>query len=171
MITNETLDAIMSRRSVRGYKSEPIPPEILTAILEAGKAAPYVSPDSRHFTVIQDSDLISRLNKAAIEEGIKLGGTQREIFSRPGFNGTYGAPVVVILSGNKDTVQYEAVCAASVQNMLIAAQSLGVASCWAYFPIFVFHGEHAEEWLVELGVPEGYKPCASVLLGYGAEES
>jgi hypothetical protein len=53
--------------------------------------------------------------------------------------------------------------------MLVAAQSLGVASCWAYFPVFAFHGSEAGSWREELHISNGFKPCASVLLGYGAE--
>lgn len=169
MISNETINAIMSRRSVRAYKPDPIPKDILTAILEAGQAAPYVSPDSRHFSVIQDRSIIARLSEDAKAEGMKLGDFQSEMFSAPGFDGTYGAPVVIILSGNDSTIQYEAVCAASIQNMLIAAKSLGVASCWAYFPIFAFHGHEAKAWRTELKIPDGYKPCAAVLLGYSDE--
>ena len=169
MTSNETINVIMSRRSVRAYKPDTIPKDILTAILESGQAAPYVSPDSRYFSVIQDRGMISRLSEAAKAEGMKLGDFQREMFSAPGFDGTYGAPVVIVLSGNESTIQHEAVCAASIQNMLIAAKSLGVASCWAYFPIFAFHGAEAEAWQKELQIPDGYKPCAAVLLGYSAE--
>ncbi|MDR2908952.1 MAG: nitroreductase family protein [Oscillospiraceae bacterium] len=170
MPANETLGAITSRRSTRAYKPDPIPEDILSDILKAGQAAPYVAPDSRRFSVLRDRRLITRLSEAAKEQGIKLGDFQREMFSAPGFDGTYGAPVVVILSGNPETVQYEAVCAASVQNMLIAAQSLGVASCWAYFPVFAFHGTDAEAWRTELRIPQEYRPCAAVLLGYAAAE-
>jgi nitroreductase len=166
---NEVLNAIASRRSVRAYKPDVIPGEMLTAILKAGQQAPYVSPDSRCFTVIRDRAVIDRLNRSAIAEGIKLGDFQRNLFSTPGFDGTYGAPTVVIVSGNESSIQYEAVCGASIQNMLIAAKSLGVGSCWAYFPLFAFHGAEREQWLKELLIPEGYKPCASVLLGYGIE--
>jgi nitroreductase len=169
MASNETLNAILSRRSVRAYKADLIPQDILAAILEAGQAAPYVQPDSRHFSVIQNRDVIARMSEDAKAEGMKLGDFQRELFSTPGFDGTYGAPVVIVLSGNESTIQYEAVCAASIQNMLIAAASLGVASCWAYFPIFAFHGAEAEKWHTELLIPKGYKPCAAVLLGYSAE--
>ncbi len=168
--STEALNAILSRRSCRAFKPDPLSEDGLATILEAGQAAPYVLPDSRHFSVLQDRSVISRLSEAAKSEGMKLGAFQRELFSAPGFDGTYGAPVVIILSGNESTVQYEAVCAASVQNMLIAAQSLGVASCWAYFPIFAFHGADATAWRSELRVPEGYRPCAAVLLGYGKAE-
>lgn len=170
MKTNEAIDAILSRQSIRSYKPDPIPADLLAAIIAAGQAAPYVAPDSRHFTVIQDRQMIARLNATAIVEGVKTGEFQRNLFSAPGFDGTYSAPVVLILAGNKHTVQYEAVCAASIQNMLIAARSLGIASCWAYFPIFAFHGQAAGIWREELHIPADYEPCAAVLLGYAMED-
>ncbi len=166
MLKNETLNVIMSRKSVRSYKPDPIPQEVLATIVEAGRAAPYVVQKSRYCAVIQDRGVIARLSEAARAESMKLSESHRKLFSAPGFDGLYGAPVVVVMAGNEDTMQYEAVCGASVQNMLLAAQSLGVASCWVYFPIFAFHGPQAEFWRKELRIPDGYKPCAAVLLGY-----
>ncbi len=166
MIINETLNVIMSRRSVRAYKADPIPQNALASILEAGGAAPYVMPKSRYCAVIQDKNQIARLSEAAKEQGMRIGDSHKELFSAPGFDGTYGAPVVIIVAGKENTPQYEAVCGASVQNMLLAAKSLGIASCWAYFPIFAFHGPQGGAWRKELRIPDGYKPCAAVLLGY-----
>jgi len=170
MIINETLSTIMARRSVRAYKPDPIPQDVLTAILDAGKAAPYVMPESRHFSVIRDRSMINRLSEDAKAEGMKLSDAHRELFGAPGFDGTYGAPVVIVLSGMKDSVQYESVCAASVMNMLTAAKSLSIGSCWVYYPIFAFHGAAAGAWRGSLRIPDGYEPCAAVLLGYSAEE-
>jgi nitroreductase len=168
-MTNEVLHTVYTRRSIRSYKPDRVPPEMLEAVLTAGQCAPYAVADSRHFTVLRDRVLIDRMNKAAITEGVKMGGLQRELFLRPGFDGTYGAPVVIIISMNESTVQYDAVCGASAQNMLIAAQSLGLASCWAYFPIFAFHGTDEQCWRDDLRIPKMFKPRATVLLGYPAE--
>jgi len=166
MAQNETIKTIMLRRSVRSYTWLPVPGDVLKAVLDAGQAAPYVSPGSRHFTVIRDRPLVAEIGKAAAAEGAKISEWHRRTFSAAGFDGTYGAPVLVLLSGKESTVQYEAVVAAAVQNILIAAGSLGLSSCWAYFPVFIFHGENANEWKTRLKIPEGFKPCAGVLLGY-----
>jgi nitroreductase len=114
--------------------------------------------------------MLDRINKTALIEGQKISEQHRQMFSIPGFDGTYGAPVAIILSGNENTIQHEVVCAASAQNMLIAAQSLGISSCWVYFPIFIFHGEDSENWRKQLQIPENYQPCVAILLGYGLEE-
>ncbi len=62
MIQNETINTIMSRKSVRSYKPDPIPQNVLASILEAGRAAPYVEQNSRHCSVIQDRGMIARLS-------------------------------------------------------------------------------------------------------------
>lgn len=167
--SNDTLALIMSRRSVRAYKPDPVPQGALAAVIAAGGAAPFVSQDSRHFSLVQERALIERLSGDAKTEGMKISDFHREMFSAPGFDGVYGAPAVAVVSGNEQTIQYEAVCGASVQNMLLAAKSLGLASCWVYFPIFAFHGPNAPFWRERLAIPDGFKPCAAVLLGYEGE--
>jgi nitroreductase len=169
VVQNAALDAIMGRRSVRAFRPGQVGRDELDAILAAGQAAPYAWGDCRHFTVVQDRAVILRLNRAAIKAGSAFSPALRERFMAPGYDGTYGAPTVVIVSGNEETLQHEAVCAASVENMLVAAKSLGVGSCWAYFVIFAFNGEDGPALRAELGIREHYKPCASVLLGYEAE--
>ena len=68
MIINETRSTIMARRSVRAYKPDPIPQDVLTAILDAGKVAPYVMPESRHFSVIRDRSMINSLEGCYIAD-------------------------------------------------------------------------------------------------------
>jgi nitroreductase len=170
-MTNEVLQTIYARRSTRAYKPDRIPLEMLNAALEAGQCAPYAVVDSRHFTVLTDRERIINLNKAAIIEGAKMGGIQREMFLRPGFDGTYGAPAVIIISADKSTVQYDAVCGVAAQNMMIAAQSMGLGSCMAYFPVFAFHGKDEKCWREDLKIPARFTPRTTVLLGYHAENS
>jgi len=63
---NETIQTILSRRSVRSYSSEQIKDEELDLILKAGLYAPSAhNQQSWHFTVIQDKEVINKLNKAA----------------------------------------------------------------------------------------------------------
>lgn len=165
---NQTIDSILRRRSARYYDGRQLEDDKLQTILNAGQCAPYVADGSRHFAVVQNARVIMRLNDAAKEwaRGCDIPHLN-ELGADPGFDGTYGAPTIVIVSGNNQTIQYEAICAASVENMLIAAQSLGVSTCWAYFPIFAFESDCGAELRRLLGIPDGYKPVASVLMGYG----
>jgi nitroreductase len=168
-VSLETLEVILRRRSVRSYRSEQISDDALRLVLTAGQSAPYAAPDSRHFTALQDGALLAQLNAAAKEFARSSGLPQlQKLGGDPDFDGTYGAPTLVVVSGKTDSVQYEAVCAASVQNMLVAAEACGLGACWIYFVIFAFSSPRAADFLRELKIPEGFKPCAAVLLGYGA---
>ena len=67
MIANETLKIIKKRRSIRSFKDEQIKEEELQAVLEAGLYAPNAGDQAWHFTVIQNKELLDRLNLAAKE--------------------------------------------------------------------------------------------------------
>ncbi len=75
----------------------------------------------------------------------------------------YNAPALIIILGNKNapTVDYD--CAMAAQNMMLAAQSKGIGSCWVggVQPALM-----DEEFLRELGAPEGYKAIAPLIFGY-----
>jgi len=168
MAANQALQAVMSRRSVRSYTPEQIKTEELKAIIEAGQAAPYAWEDCRHFTVVQGREKISRLNASAKKAAAAFSEEMKALFDES-YDGTYGAPTLIVVSGNASVLQYEAVCGASIENMLIAAKALDLGSCWIYFAVFAFMGADAEYWKAELRIPEGYKPVAAVLLGYEGE--
>jgi nitroreductase len=50
--------------------------------------------------------------------------------------------------------------------MLLAAESIGLGSCWLYFPLQAFESSNNEELLKELGIPNEYKPITSIIVGY-----
>ena len=72
MIINETLKIIKQRRSIRSFKDEQIKEEELQAVLEAGLYAPNAGDQAWHFTVIQNKELLDRLNFAAKEAAKQL---------------------------------------------------------------------------------------------------
>lgn len=167
MQDNETLKNIKMRRSVRAYKPEQIMDCDLNAVIEAGLYAPFAEEDSRFFSVIRNSGMLSSLNSAAKEFArnsdmpwlVALGQDME-------FNCLYGAPTVIIISGSEGGVALEMDCAAAAENMLIAAESLGIGSCWIYFSIMAFSHPDANKLKTELKIPEGYKPVISIALGF-----
>ena len=60
----------------------------------------------------------------------------------------------------------EADCAAATQNLLLAAESIGLGSCWIFFVLLAFNSPQGSELRKELKIPEGYKPYDSAVLGY-----
>ncbi|MFP4164559.1 MAG: nitroreductase family protein [Chitinispirillaceae bacterium] len=167
---NETLQVIKSRRSIREYKPEQIKQEELDLIIEAGIHAPTGhNMQPWHFTVIQDRKVIEHLNAVSKKvmstmeiEWIRKAG------ENPGYDISYKAPTVVVVSGKKDWITSRIDCCAAVENMLIAAESLDIGSVWLGFAMFAFQMEGEVE---KISVPEGYEPYYAFTLGYKARDS
>lgn len=173
MIANETLKIIKQRRSIRSFKNEQVKDEELKAVLEAGLYAPFAWDQSRHFSVVQNRELLDRLNLAAKEAAKQMDMEHlRELGNNNEFNCLYGAPALIIVSKNEQVpIPLEADCAAAIQNMLIAAESIGLGSCWIFFAMLAFNSHQGSDLRKELKIPEGYTPYYSVLLGYKNAEA
>jgi len=164
---NQTLEVIKSRRSTRRFKSEQIDNEILEEIIEAGMYAPSAhGAQGWHFTVIQDPDLLEELN-IEIKESAKSSPIEvvRKMVSNESFNVFYKAPTVVLISGETSALMPKTGCLLASQNILLAAESLGVAGCWNEFVSNLFIGGNAEKFKAKLNVPEGYTPYHGIVLG------
>lgn len=168
MIANQTLKIIKQRRSIRSFKPEQIQDEELAAVLEAGLYAPNAGGQAWHFTVVQDKALLERLNHAAKEAAKQMDMEHlRALGNNAEFNCLYGAPTLIIVSGNElKGVPLDADCAAAAENMLIAAESLGIGSCWIFFVLLAFSSAEGAELRKELRIPEGYKVYNSAVMGY-----
>ncbi|MDO4556544.1 MAG: nitroreductase family protein [Lachnospiraceae bacterium] len=165
---NEVLKCIKERRTTRKFKPEQIKDEELQMIVEAGLFAPSgENYQPWHFTVVQNKELLDEMNFETKEVFKK---SDNEAYRRVGnnekFMPSYNAPTVIIVSGNKESEYTEADCAAATQNMLLAAHSLGVASCWAAAVTVAFNGEKNEYFRDKLNIPDNYTPFYAVLLGY-----
>jgi nitroreductase len=168
MIVNETLKIIKQRRSIRSFKDEQIKEEELQAVLEAGLYAPNAGDQAWHFTVVQNKELLYRLNIAA-KEAAKQHEFEhlKELGNNENFNCLYGAPTLVIVSGNEHApVPLDADCAAATQNLLLAAESIGLGSCWIFFVLLAFYSPQGLELRKKLKIPEGYMPYDSAVFGY-----
>ncbi len=168
MIANETLKTIKQRRSIRSFQAEQIKEEELQAVLEAGLYAPNAGDQSWHFTVVQNRALLDRLNLAAKEAARQMPiEPLRQLGSDDNFNCLYGAPTLIIVSGSERApMPLDADCAAATQNLLLAAESIGLGSCWIFFVLLAFDSPQGPALRQELKIPEAYKPYDSVVLGY-----
>jgi len=161
---NQVLQAIRNRRSTRKYKEEQISEEELQAILEAGIQAPSaVNEQPWHFTVVQNKEMINHMSKKAKEEMIQSDNEGAVTFGKSDVNIFYHAPTVIIVSGKKDVPSSLVDCSAAIENMLIAAESIGLGTVWVGFVRFFFklHNE-----VKKLKLPEGYEPFYAVVVGY-----
>jgi nitroreductase len=170
---NDVINNINSRRSHRGYQPQQIKDGELTAIIDAGLNAPSArNMQNWHFTVIRSKELIDGING-----GVKsrMGEKERERWaSRPGgfeaFDIFYGAPAVVVLSGVKGDRYSLINCSIAMQNMCLAAESLGIGSCMIGMVSPLFDSPEGEPHIAKLNIPEGYHPQFAATFGYKKDE-
>lgn len=151
---NEVICAIEGRRSIRSYRTNPVPEEKLEAVVKAGLMAPSaMNQQSWHFVVISGKGA-ERYRTYCME---KLG---RDPY--------YGAPAMILVFGKKDAIAPVCDGSLAIGNLLLAAKALGLGSCWIHCVNDLFKEEAAAaEW----GVPAGYRPVGSVALGFPAGEA
>ena len=118
---NESIKNMIERRSVRGYKPDMIPKEDLDLILEAGTyAATGMGMQSPVIIAVTDKatrDQLSKMNADVM-------GTDTDPF--------YGAPVVLVVLADKNRPTYIYDGSLVMGNLMNAAASLGIGSCWIH---------------------------------------
>lgn len=167
---NQTIETIKNRRSVRNYLPEQIKNDEMKLILEAAVYAPTGHNDQPwHFTVIQDPELINEINIGAKEVMGKTGEKWLENLSKnENYHIFHGAPTVVIVSGKKNATTPHADCSAAVENMLLAAESMNIGSCWIGFAAFYFTNLESYK---KFDIPEENEVYFGVTFGYKAKEN
>ena len=119
-MSNQVLDAIMNRRSVFRYTSEPVPEEKITSILEAGRWAPsYANTQPWEFITVRDSKLKDEIVEIA----------RATMAAHAGIEGAQ-VIIVICVDPKKDEYHFIEDGAVATQNMALAAHSLGLASYW-----------------------------------------
>lgn len=142
------LKAIKERRSIRKYKPDDVSPEDLNTILEAGRWAPSASNKQPwHFVVVQKKSMRKKLADAHA-----YGRFMAE------------SPVVIVVLGDPAVhpKYHLADPHNAVQNMLLAAYSLGLGTCW----MGVRDTDIEPEFRELLGIPENLRVICSISLGY-----
>ena len=165
-ITNETLEVIKRRRSVRKFLPERIKQEELEAILEAGVyAATGHNSQPWHFTVVENRALIDEMSektKAFMRESDI--DWMRKMGSKDRLHILGGAPMVIIVSYREEgAYSPQTDCANAIQNMIVAAESLDIGTCYIGLTEFFFNHE---DLMKPFNIPEGYTPFYSVSIGY-----
>jgi nitroreductase len=167
VLNNEVVKNIMNRRSYRAYKSAGIPGDVLEAIVNCGLNSPSArNRQAWHFTVIQDRELISELNRDAMaafpEENRAKWGADYNMF--------YHAPVVVVYSGIRDDRYSLIDCSIAMQTMCLAAESFDVGSCMIGMVKALFDSEAGDKYVEKFNLSEGYWPQFACCFGYKGKE-
>ena len=134
------------------------------SVLKAGLEAPSArNHQPWHFSVVQDAALIQEVHDEAAKVMEKNGSPR---FSNPDFQMFYHAPTVIFLFGEKEFSWTQVDCGIAVENMVLAAESLGVGSVILGLPKAAFMGEKADTLRQKLQCPEGYDFVVALALGY-----
>lgn len=174
------IENIKTRRSVRGFKPDAVEREKLEAVLEAGGFAPHgLALKTRCFTAVQGEkrDEANRCIRGCLAAAPITENTPAMIANTikraqdENADLLYGAPVLVIVSANEDHPGAAIDCATATQNMLLAANGLGLATCWLNQLPIIAKAPPVRALMDGLGIPADQMIYASFVVGYAAGEA
>lgn len=149
----ETLEAILTRRSVRRYTDQDVPEELIQKILAAAMSAPSAKNEQPwQFIVVREQDLLDAASRIS-----------------PYMPMVKDAPLAILVCGDLSMEQFPGFwvedCSAAIQNMLLAAHALGLGAVWTgIYP----KQEFVEGFKALFKLPEHIIPLGLVPLGYPA---
>lgn len=150
---------LLTRRSVRKYSDRPVEDEKLDKVLTAGLYAPTGMNNQLPVLVaVRDKatrDELSRMNAAVM-------GVSGDPF--------YGAPCVIVVLSDPERMTWVEDGSLVLGNLMNAAHSLGLGSCWIHRAKECFDTPEGKALLRAWGVPENYRGVGNCILGYAAEE-
>lgn len=153
---NETINTIMDRRAVRTFDDRKVEREKIEEIVKAGLYAP--SGAGR-----QDSVIIVIEDRKKLDE---IRALNASVMGKENIDPFYGAPVVILVADKKGSSTALLDGAASIENMLIAATSLGLGTCWIHRAKEELETEWGKKLLSSLGLDDEYIGVGHIALGY-----
>lgn len=157
---NETIKNLIERRSCRKYSTTQIKNDELNSVLKAGEYAPTgIGRQSPIIVVLQNKSTIDRLSQL----NAKIMGKDEDPF--------YGAPTVLVVLADKNIGTCIEDGSLVLGNLMNAAYSLGLGSCWIHRAKEEFETDEGKELLKEWNIPENYVGIGHCILGYPEEKS
>lgn len=151
----ETMDAILTRRSIRKYLPEPVSRDMVNNILKAGMSAPSAGDEQPwHFIIIDRRDLLEKISEM-----------------HPYAKMLKNAPAVLLICADPNVPKFKDFwvqdCSAASENMLLAAHAQGLGAVW----IGIYPAENLVTGIRELfNIPEHMVPFSAIAIGHPAEE-
>lgn len=165
---NEVIRTIFDRRSTREFQSVQLKDEELQILLKAGLSAPSANNSQPwHLTVVQDQQILDWIVEKN-KEKMRLSDNP-DVVKRANDAKThnfYHAPTVIVFSFDVTRAYGKSDCSNVATQMALAAQSIGVGSCFVASFMQAFNGEQISLLIEKLMVPQGYQPFLSLALGY-----
>lgn len=161
---NQVVETILARRSVRKYKPQPVEREKMQTIVECGVNAPNaMNRQPWEIRVVDNPDFINGVTELYKKE-------QPKAAEDPNFKNMFrNAPTVVFVGRDVQSGSAEFDCGLLSENMMLAAQSMGIGSCCLGSPAAFMRSPAAAEYLKQLGFSEGYELLYCIAFGYPDE--
>lgn len=151
-------ELLKNRRSIRRYKPDQVPEDLLDAVLEAGLYAPTgMNRQNVVMVAVRDKetrDQLSRMNAAVM-------GSTNDPF--------YGAPCVIVVLGDASIYPVVENGSLVLGNLMNAAYEAGLGSCWIHRAKQMFETEEGKALLRKWGLPETLVGVGNCILGYPDE--
>lgn len=154
---NDILENIKTRRSVRAYKADAVPEDMLNAVLEAGTYAPTGMGK-------QSPVIVAVTDKATRDTLMKMNAAVMGVSSDP----YYGAPVIVLVLADPTAHTYVQDASCVLENMMLAAHALGLGSVWVNREKEMFESKEGKALLKKWNLPSTLAGVGSIALGYPA---
>lgn len=179
-LQNDVLNCIQTRRSTRSFQDRQLEPAQLDALLQAAIWAPSGSnSQSWLFTAIQNPAALDRLNalvKEAFQRWVpdddypaKKGAKRAS--QQEGYHFFYHAPTLIIASNRPGYQNAMADCALALENLFLAAHSIGLGSCYINQLYWLRNDPEIRDFLFTLGIPKEHVICSSAAVGYIGKQS
>ena len=146
---------LLTRRSIRKYKPDMLPREVVDKIIEAGTYAPTGKNQ-------QSPIILAVTNKALRDRMSELNRQVLGIDSDP----FYGAPVVLVVLAERSNPNHVYDGALVMENLMLAAHAMGIGSCWINRAREVFDRDEGKAILAQLGIEGDYEGIGNCILGY-----
>jgi nitroreductase len=174
---NAILETILNRRSVRSYKPQPIPADILKTIIGAANQAPSgMNTQPWRFVVVEDKALKRKLVETAVPNSKKYLEPLKDV--NPARHASimkryeeledpvyYSAPAIIFVIGSGTYASDS--CPLACSNLMLAALSFGLGSCWVKLGSLVADNP---EIVSALELKEGESIFGPILVGYPTEQ-
>ena len=157
---NEVIKNIKTRHSVRKFKSDSVEKSLIAEITDAGLyAASGMNRQSPIIIAVTNRELRDRLMKM-----------NAAVMGRDGTDPFYGAPVILVVLAKKDIPTHVYDGSLVLGNMMLAAHSLGLSTCWIHRAKEEFESAEGKEILKELGIKGDYEGIGHLALGFADGE-
>ena len=149
------MEAMLTRRSIRKFKPDMVPREMIDQILEAGTyAATGMGKQSPIIIAVTQKELRDRI----AGENAKIMGSDTDPF--------YGAPVILIVLADKNVPTHVYDGSLVMGNLMLAAHALGLGSCWIHRARDEFESPQGKAFLQSLGIEGDYEGIGHCAIGY-----